>query len=102
MQIVVAVKVKIFLALVFYSFFIFLFYKVPFSFVKINLISPFNLIDPFSVYIACEPFTRLWHMSLYRCNWHSNYRARLPDFAMTQSKKFHVGQQRLIVFCYYQ
>jgi hypothetical protein len=33
-------------------------------------------------------------MSLYRCNSHSNYLAWFPDFAMTQSKKFHVGQQK--------
>jgi hypothetical protein len=36
----------------------------------------------------------LWHMSLYRCYTHSNYRAWLLDFAVTQSKKFHVGQQK--------
>jgi len=33
-------------------------------------------------------------MSLFSCNPHSNYRAWLPDFTMTQSKKFHVGQQK--------
>jgi hypothetical protein len=92
MQIVVAVKVKQ-IFLLYYSI-SFLSLKVSFCSVEIILISLFSLLDPFSVYIACEPFTRLRHMSLHRCNTHSNYRARLPDFPMTQSKKFHVGQQR--------